>query len=402
MVTYKYVASTLEGERAKGVVQAVDEFEAAAKIRQNYPIIQSITPVKEQTGLLSMEIGGNKINQKSLSVACAQIAITLKSGIPLARCLQLIGEQTEDKAVRKLLTATAEDVAGGSQLAASLERNSTGLPSTFIETIRSGEESGNIERSFDEMAKFYENAYKTQQKIKSALSYPIFVVIVAIVVLVVVMIFVIPTLAATFDDLGGELPAITQFMIGMSNFFRSYWPIMAIVVVAAILGWKAYTKTEKGSEVQGRIQLNMPVLGKINTLNGAAEFANTMSMLLKSGLTVNRAAEITSRTLENHILSKSVSDLVGKIEEGKSLGECMRQSEGFPKTLVEMCAIGEETGELDETLKVIGDFYTNEADVATKAALDKLEPTMLVILAGFAGFVVISIYLPMFTMYNLF
>ncbi len=401
MATYKYKAQTREGAQIKGIVQAPSEFDAADKIRQTAPVILSLTKVKEKNNVLSMEIGGNKLSIKNLAVMCSQIAITLKSGIPLARCLEMIGHQTEDKLLHKMLLATADEVSGGSSLTASMQRNCPKLPATFIETIRAGEESGNIERSFEEMAKYYEKQYKTAGKIKSALSYPIFVIVVAIIVLVVVMVLVIPSLTKTFDSLGGNLPIITEVLISVSNFFSKYWALMAIVVLALVVAWRVYTRTPDGALKRGSVQLKMPVLGKIHRLNGSAQFANTMGMLLKSGLTVDRAVSITAKTLDNAILCHEVSEIVGRIEEGRPLGECIRQCVHFPKTLQEMCAIGEETGELDNTLEVIGEFYTNEADVATKEALAKLEPTMLCFLAVFAGFIVIAIYMPMFTMYNM-
>lgn len=313
----------------------------------------------------------------------------------------MIGGQTEDKLLRKIFLKTAEDVAGGAGLANSIRRNGPQLPATLIETIRAGEESGNIERSFEEMAQYYEKQYKTQSKIKSALSYPIFVVCVAIVVLIVVMVVVIPTLTQTFAELGGELPIMTQVLISTSEFFSKYWIFMVIAILALVLAWKMYVKTDNGIMTQGRMQLNMPVLGKIHRMSGAAEFANTMSMLLSSGLNVDRAIDITAKTLNNSVLRKETESMIARIEEGHPLGECIRDCKNYPRTLQEMCAMGEETGELDSSLKVIGDFYTNEADTATKDALAKLEPTMLVLLAVFAGFIVISIYLPMFTMYNL-
>ena len=406
MKTFKYTALTKDGTRSKGVIQGTDEYEAAAKIRQNYPIVEEISEVRPRLGagnaILSMEVGGDTIKKKPLSIACSQIAITLQSGIPLARCLELIGNQTEDKTIRKLLLTTAEDVAEGAPLAASLERNGRKLPATFIETIRAGEESGNIERSFTEMARYYENAYKTADKIKSALSYPVFVVVIAIIVMVVVMVYVVPTLASTFVELGGDLPVMTQILISTSDFMARWWVVMAIVILLIVLGWKLYCRTEQGMNLQAKLQLNMPILGNIRILSDSAEFANTMSMLLKSGLTVNHAVEVTAKTLNNYILRQRTAAIVGRIEEGRSLGECMLRLEEYPKTLREMCSIGEETGELDQTLEVIGKFYTSEADNATKDALAKLEPTLLVLLAVFAGYIVISIYLPMFTMYNLF
>jgi len=175
---------------------------------------------------------------------------------------------------------------------------------------------------------------------------------------------------------------------------------MLFVVLAIVLAIKLYKKTDKGSINWGKLMLKVPIFGKINVYNGAAQFADTIGVLIGSGFSVNKAMEITAKVMSNAALARECEEMVGKIEEGKSLGSCMRSSELYPDNLVEMCAIGEETGELDETLEVISAYYHNEADNATAQMLAKLEPTMLVVLAAFAGFIVISIYLPMFTMYN--
>ncbi len=400
MLTYTYKAKTNEGVELKGVIQAVDDYDAARKIRMNAPIIVELKQVKEKGNFLTMDIGTGRIDLKNLSVMCSQIAITLRSGIPLARCLSMIGEQTADKTLRKMMISTADDVAAGNGVASSMERNCPKLPSTFTETIRAGEQSGNIEHSFQEMANYYEKSYKNADKIKSAMSYPIFVVCVAIVVLVVVMVMVVPALTSTFADLGGELPLCTKILIAISDFFAKWWILMAIAVIAIVLGLKFYFKTPNGKVTKGVILLKMLSLGKINVLSGSAEFANTLSMLLKSGLTLNNAIPITAKTMTNYVLGQDVESITEKIEEGRPLGECIRACKYFPSILKEMCAIGEETGELDNTLDVIGDYYTNETDTATSKALAKLEPTMLVLLAFFAGFIVISVYMPMFTMYN--
>ena len=403
MITYSYKAQTQDGQKIRGIVQGVDEFDAADRIRKTCPIILELKPVKERRGdsILNADLGGNRINSKNLSVICSQIAITLKSGVPIARAMDLIGNQTQDKVLRKIFLATAEDVQGGSGLAASLSRNGKNFPPTFIETIRAGEESGNIEHAFSEMAEYYEKTYKNQDKVKAAMSYPIFVVCVAIVVLIVVMVMVIPSLTQTFESLGGELPLMTRIMIAVSRFFQRAWPFFVIAVLGAVLAWKAYTRTEKGKIFQGKAQLKTPVMGKIHQMSGSAEFANTLSMLMGSGITLDHAIEITARTMNNYVLSQEVANMQPLVESGKSVDDAIDTCAHFPKTLKEMTKIGEETGELDQTLKVIGEFYTNEADTAMKNALAKLEPTMLVLLAIFAGFIVISIYLPMFTMYNL-
>lgn len=400
MATYQYKARTPEGMAVKGVVQAATVLEAANKVRQTAPVIESISEVKDSKSILNAEIGSH-LNIKNLSVMCKQISITLRSGIQLARCLEMIGQQTEDKLLRRMLLTCAEDVSSGSALSTSMVRNCPKLPVTFIETIKAGEESGNIDKSFEEMAVYYERQYKTMNKIKSALRYPTFVVAIAIIVLIVVMTMVVPSLTKTFDELGGELPIITLILINISRFFGKYWALIGVIIVGFIVFIHLYNKTPKGAIIHGKFQLRAPIIGKLHRLNAAAQFANTMSILLKSGLTVDRAVDITAKTIDNAVLSNQISDMTGRIEEGRPLGECIRKVDGLPDTLKEMCAIGEETGDLDNTLEVIGDFYTSESDTATKDMLARLEPAMLVFLAIFAGFIVIAIYMPMFTMYNM-
>lgn len=405
MATFKYKAMTPDGVEMRGVMQAPDEFSAVQRIRQKCPVIKEISPVKESGsggGLLSLELGSKKIDGKSLSVMCSQFAIMLRSGQMIGRVMQMVADQTADKNLKKLLEKCAEDVEEGSSVAAALERHGGKmLPLTFIETVRAGEMSGTLETSFTKLETYYEKAYKNKQKIKSVMSYPIFVMVVAVVVVIVIMAKVVPSLAATFADLGGELPMITQILIDISHFFQKWYILMIIVIVALVVGMKIYFGTEKGRLVQGKLLLKLPVLGKINIFSGAAQFADTMSTMLSSGLTVNHAVEVTGKVLDNAILQEEVSAMIPKIEEGRSLGDCMRNSKYFPDNLKEMVSVGEESGSLDATLTTIADYYYNEQDHATQQAVSKMEPTIMVFLAGFAGFIVLAIYLPMFTMYNL-
>lgn len=403
MISYSYRAFTAGGTEAQGMVQAIDEYNAVLQIRDQYPIIKSLKPIRNSRmqKLLTMELGSKKVKSKSLAMMCSQFAITLKSGMPIVRAMDMIARQTEDKRLKKILTAVSEDVAAGNMVASCFEKYKESFPPTFIETVRAGEQSGTLDRSFEKLQGYYEKSYKTTEKIRSAMTYPIFVVCVAIVVLIVVMAKVIPTLAATFADLGGDLPLITKVMIDCSNFFAHWWILMIIVLLALVIGWKSVSRTEKGERFAAKLAISLPVIGKINRLNGAAQFANTMSVMLASGLTLDRAAATTAKTIDNYLLRKDVFDMIGRIEEGRSLGQCIRETEHFPANLKEMCAVGEETGELDQTLNVVGDYFTNEADHATKQAIAKLEPTLLVMLAIFAGFIVFAIYLPIFTMYDL-
>ena len=232
------------------------------------------------------------------------------------------------------------------------------------------------------------------------MAYPVFVLIIAVVVLFVIMIKVVPTLTNVFSELGGNLPAITQFLIDTSKFFGRWWWLMLGILLFLIVGGALYSRTPKGKEFFGRLELKMPVLGEINLLNAAAEFSNTMSALLQAGLGVGNALTVTSKVLRSYILANQVREVVDKVEAGYRLGDSIRKTD-FPLILQEMTAIGEDTGELEKTLEVIGAYYTNESDYAIQKAISKLEPTIMVFLAIFAGFIVIAIYLPMFTMYDL-
>ncbi len=403
MMSYSYRALTANGAEANGMVQAMDEYGAMLQIRDQYPIIKSLKPVhnSRMQKLMTMELGSKKIKSKSLALMCSQFAITLKSGMPIVRAMDMISRQTEDKQLKKILMQVAEDTAAGNMVASCFDKYRESFPPTFIETVRAGEQSGTLDRSFEKLQTYYEKSYKTTEKIRSAMTYPIFVVCVAIVVLIVVMAKVIPALASTFADLGGQLPLITQIMINCSNFFAKWWLLMIMVIIGFIIFWKFFGKTEKGERFASMLMLNLPVVGKINVMNGAAQFANTMSVMLGSGLTLDRAAATTARTIDNRLLRQDVENMIGKIEEGRSLGTCIRDAKYFPANLKEMCSVGEETGELDQTLGVVGDYFSNEADHATKQAIAKLEPTLLIMLAIFAGFIVFAIYLPIFTMYDL-
>ena len=407
MNTYRYKAQNAAGKTVNGVINAPDEFSAVQKVRETAPVILEIVPVKsdaEKGGFLSMDIGGKpKVKADALAMMCSQFSIMLQSGIHVARCIELVANQTENKRLRQILKNIADDVAEGGGVASSFERDGQGIfPPTFIETVRAGELAGTLEKSFDQLETYFKKSYANSEKIKAAMRYPIFVVAIAVIVVIIVMVKVVPVLTNVFDSMGGELPGITKALVATSNFFARWWLVLLIAILAIVVGCKLYFGTEKGRLAKGKLLLQLPIVGKLNILSGSAQFASTMSVMLLSGLTVNRATEVTSRVMTNAIMQDDVASMTGRLEEGHPLGECIEKCDYFPENLRQMTAIGEESGELAETMNVVGDFYTNEADRATTAALAKLEPAMMVVLALFAGWIVIAIYMPMFTMYNMF
>ena len=401
MVTYKYTAMSPNGERVSGVVEAYNQMDAVDRIKQNYSIVLKLTEVQEEkTGFLNMEIGGNKLNAKAFTVMCSQFAIILSSGIPIARTVHLIADKTTDKPLKKMLTSVAEDVEAGRSLSASFqERGEKLLPPTCVETLRAGEESGNLDKAFDTLYRHFDKQTKMRAKVRGALAYPAFVLLIAIGVVIVLMVKVVPTFTAIFESYGSQLPLITRILIGISEFFRDYILIMLAVAAVLVVGYKIYANTENGRLKLAKLALKLPVFGNINRLNAASQFANTMATMLGAGLPVTRALSITAKVINNYFISQEVGKLTGKLEEGKTLAPSLREAQCMPDILVDMVGVGEETGELEKTLHTIAGYYDAELEMAVNAAVRKLEPAILVGLAAVAGFIVIAIYVAMFEMY---
>ena len=404
MPNFSYRARGRDGREIRGTLQAENEASAVSRIRESYPILLSITPLNEKkslSGLLSMEIGSKRFKTKTLAILCSQFAITLRSGMPIARAMRMLAGQSGDKRLKRVMEEASEKVASGSTVASALEEYSERFPLTFIETIRAGEQSGTLDRSFERLHRFYEKSYRTTEKIKGALTYPIFVIAIAVVVVIIVMAKVIPTIANVFSDLGGELPLLTRMLIGASNFFAKYWILMLGILFLLYMVFRMWGNTEKGKLRKSEFALKLPLAGTINQMNASAQFANTMSVLLAAGITLDQAVETTARVMDNALFKKEIQSMKAGIEQGRSLTECLQGCSCIPQTMIDMCSVGEETGELEENLENVADYYANEADYRVQKLLAMLEPTLLVCLAIFAGIIVVSIYLPIFTMYDL-
>ncbi len=402
METFKYAAISHSGEKISGIIEGFNELDAVDRIKQTCDVILKLTPVKQDMGsLMNLEIGGNKLNAKAFTVMCSQFSIILRAGIPIARTVHLIAEKTTDKPLKRILKSVAEDVESGRSVADAFhDRGGALLPPPFVETIRAGEESGSLDRAFDSMYHLFDKRVKMAAKVRSALAYPIFVLVIAVAVVIVLMVKVVPTFTAIFDSYDAELPLMTRMLIGISEFFQHAWPYILVIGAIIILTFKIVQKTEKGKMWLARQQLKLPILGNIGLLNGASQFASSMTTMLGAGLPITRAVSITSRTMDNYYISSETGKLVGKLEEGRALGTSMAEAAYMPDILVDMVTVGEETGELEDTMNTISGYYDAELEMATDSAMKKLEPALLVFMAVIAGFIVIAIYMAMFDMYS--
>ena len=401
MPNYKYRALSIDGTRVSGVIEAYDEFEAVDKIKQNYTVVEYIRILDSKRIGLNMTIGTVKIKEKELALMCSQFAIVLKAGLPIVRCVELIAEQTSDRDLSKLLKLVAEDVATGYGLAQSFEnKGAKKLPTTLIETIRSGEESGTLEISFAKLHVYFDNSSKTKSKVKGAMMYPMFLGILAVAVIIIILVFAMPTFVGMLEGSGQKIPGPTKLLMDVSAFFSANWQTVLAVLAILIVVVRVWSKSDGGRMILARALLKIPVLGKVSLMKGASQFANTMSTMLASGLTIVRAVGLCGKVLDNYHLATELGKSVSGLEEGRSLGYCLKESAVFPNLLIEMTSVGEETGTLETTLDTIGIYYDSETDLASAKALNALQPAITVVMGIVIGFIVIALYLPMFNMYG--
>lgn len=399
MPTYKYEAVYSGGEQVSGVVEAVSRTDAVAQIRQSCEVVLSLREVPRTVSRDPLA-RFHKISAKSLALTCRQFSIILKAGLPLVQTVDLVAEQCADKTLAQLLRQVSEDVSNGWSLSYSFDQRGGKLPVTFRETIRAGEESGDLISAFDRMAKYYDRTAKTHAKAISTMTYPAFVIVVAVVVVFVIMKYAVPAFINTFADMDVELPAITLGLIAVSDFFARFGVLVLAGLVAIIAACWLYSRTEKGGMLFSRLRLGLPVLGEIGRMAGASQFAHTMAAMLAAGVPILQSIAVSSRAMSSLVMAQEVMESVAGVEAGRGLGDSMAGARELPQMLIQMTAVGESAGALESTLNILAEYYDNEVDVRTERALALLEPIIICCLAVFVVLILFAVYLPLFSLYN--
>lgn len=399
MPTYRYEAMGGDGQRAEGVIEASDSAQAVSLVRQSYDVVLKLEEIAvARTDPLEKF---QKLNVKVFALMCKQFSIILKAGLPLVQTVDLVASQFSDKMLKKLLNEVSMDIANGWSLSYSFSQRGKGrLPVTFIETIRAGEESGDLVRSFDRMSVYYDRMTKTRAKATSALVYPAFLTVVAVFVILIIMTYAVPTFASTFASMDMELPLPTKIVIAVSNFFSRYIWVLLCVVAGIIFLIRLYAGTAGGRIRMAQFRLTLPILGKLAAMTSASQFAHTMAAMLSAGMPILKALDTASRSVSNAHLSQQIQSTIPGVEGGRPLGECLRACRDLPPMLVQMTAMGEATGSLESTLEIQAEYYDNEVDNLSARALSLLEPIIICVMAIFVVIILLSIYLPMFGMYG--
>ena len=399
MPNYSYVAVDRHGQEKKGTMEAADRTDLTETLKNN-----GLTPVKvvEQSALFhKLDFSfGQKIKPRDLSVLCRQFVSIIQAGVSLKNALQMLAEQTENKILKEALLEVLADVEKGNTLSDSMRTQNHVFPELLIDMVAAGEISGNLEMSFDRMAVQFEKEAKLQATIKKATVYPIILVLASIGVVFIMLLFVIPQFIEMFAEVDGEMPAITLAVMNSSKWLGKNWYVVAILVGLAMFAYKTYYKTENGKIVIDRIKMKMPLFGKLVIKSTCAQFARTTGTLISTGIPMIDCLEIVSRIVGNIHYSKILMESREEGMKGIPLSEPLRESGLFPPMVYHMINIGEETGNMEDMLEKLADYYDEEVELTTQAVLAALEPMIIVIMSFIVGFLVIAVVSPISSLYD--
>lgn len=395
MAQYNYKAMDKNGKAKKGSIEAINPEKAKEKLKSEGLIVQEI---KEQG--VAKAGRGKKVKDKDLAVFCKQFASVLNAGVTIISALEMMSEQLENKTLQRALQEAQAYVQKGGTLADAFKLNPKVFPPIMINMTAAGEMSGNLEICFERLTTHFETANALHSKVKGAVTYPIVILIVVVAVVAVLLVGVIPQFSQMFDDLGSELPAATQMLVNLSDFLQHKWYIVVIVVVALIFGLKAFGKTEAGSLMYAKIGMKAPLFGNLTVKSAAATFSRTMATLMASGISLIDAVEQVAKMINNRIIREALLDAKTQIAKGVPLSKPLRDCGIFPPMLPQMTRIGEETGNIEDMMDKVADYYEMEVNDATDALTAAMEPLIIVIMGVVVGGIVMAIYSPMLSMYD--
>jgi type IV pilus assembly protein PilC len=383
------------GKIEEGVLVADSRNAAAAILRRQQIQVTSLREKERRIPLLPKI--SRRVPEKSVAIFTRQFSVMLDAGLPLVQCLEILGEQQQDRNFREIINGVRSDVESGSSLADALKRHPKAFDNLFVNMVAAGEAGGILDIILQRLSTYIEKAVKLKSQVKSALIYPVTVIVIACGVVFIILWKVIPVFAQLFAGLGARLPFLTRVIVDMSNFVANYAPWILIglgLLYAALIQWH---KTYRGRRVLDAAMLRIPVIGMLLRKIAIARFCRTLATLTASGVPILDGLEITARTSGNAIIEDAVMSVRKSVEEGKTISGPLGETKVFPMMVVQMISVGEQTGALDQMLSKIADFYEDEVDNAVAGLMKLIEPIMITILGGIIGTIVTAMYLPMFS-----
>ncbi|MGN6185349.1 MAG: type II secretion system F family protein [Thermoanaerobaculia bacterium] len=395
MPTFEWKGTSRNGQTQTGVLVA-DSKDAVISMMRRQQIV--VTAVKEKGKEIALPKFGGGVRPQSIAIFTRQFSVMIDAGLPLVQCLEILGGQQEHKVFKRTIIQLRQDVESGSSLADAMRRHPKVFNDLFTNMIAAGEAGGILDTILQRLATYIEKAVKLNSQVKSAMIYPVAVISIACIVVAIILWKVIPVFAALFESLGAELPLPTRVVIALSNFIGDFWWLMIILMVALFYATKRYHQTYKGKRVLDGLLLRAPVLGLLLRKIAVARFCRTLATLTSSGVPILDGLQITARTAGNSVIEDAIMATRKSVEEGKTISEPLGDTEVFPAMVVQMIAVGEQTGALDTMLSKIADFYEEEVDVAVAGLMKLLEPILIAFLGVAIGGIVIALYMPMFSL----
>lgn len=398
---FKYQVRDRSGKLISGELSAETE---AALVQKLKSMGYAPVSIEQANAGLNKEINipgfGNKVKLKDLAIMSRQFATMINSGLSLMRALTILATQTENKELGRVLTEVRNEVESGSALSAAMSKHPKVFPPLMVNLCRAGEVGGFLDTVLLQIAENYEAEVKLRSKIKSAMTYPIVVGCIAVVALIVMLTFVVPSFAKIFTSLGAKLPAPTQLLVDISHAMKFGLPTLIVLSIVGYIVWNRIKHQERVRRVVDPIKLKVPVFGPLFQKVAIARFTRNLGMMIKSGVPILQALEIVSDTTGNWTITAAARDVQDSVRQGESLTQPLSEHAVFPPMVVQMMAVGEDTGALDTMLAKIAEFYDQEVEATAEALTALIEPIMIAVLGGIVGSMIVALYLPIFEVYN--
>ncbi len=395
MAQFEWKGRKRTGETVAGTMTADNKDGVVAALRRQQIIV---TKVKEKGKELALPMLGGRVNSKELAIFTRQFSVMIDAGLPVVQCLEILGSQQQNKAFQRVLFEVREDVEAGANLSDAFRKHPKVFDALYCNLIAAGEAGGILDTILQRLSGYIEKAVKLKAAVRSAMIYPVSVITIAILVVIVIMWKVIPTFANLFAGLGAKLPLPTRIVIAISNFLGHWgWVLIGLVILLGI-ALRLYYQTPGGRYIIDKILLQQPVFGSVLRKIAVARFCRTLATLVTSGVPILEGLDITARTSGNAIVEEAIMKTRKSVEEGRTLAQPLGESKVFPGMVVQMISVGESTGAMDAMLSKIADFYEDEVDEAVANLMSLLEPVIIVFLGVVIGGIVISMYMPMFSL----
>jgi type IV pilus assembly protein PilC len=398
--TYEYKVRDRAGNLVSGQLIGDSEGLVMTKLRE-----MGMTPieVKKANAGLKMEINlrPGRVKLKDLAVFSRQFATMVNSGLPILRALSILSDQTQNKELQKVLVQVRLDVEQGASLSGAMERHPKAFSDLYVAMVKAGETGGVLDNVLLRLADNIEKEVELRRKVKSAMTYPVVVVLLVMLILSAMLLFVVPQFKSIYAQLGGDLPLPTRILLSVSNAVRTYWYVFALFMFGMIFAFRRYKRTDRGRAQMDAVKLRIPVFGGLFHKTALSRFSSTLGMLLRSGVPILQALDIVADTVDNRVISRAVGDVQEAVRGGESMAKPLSRHKVFPPMVVQMLAVGEETGGVDTMLDKVAEFYNSEVSASVDALTSLIEPLMIAIIGGAVGAAVIALYMPMFNIIKL-